>query len=68
MDHLALLEAAKAVLQKNRRGGFTVPRDKLYPFQWNWDSGFVALGLANYDVRAAMEEIESLLSGQWANG
>ena len=63
-----LLERAKSVLQKNLRNGFTIPRDKLYPFQWNWDSGFVSIGFANYDIDAAINEINSLLSGQWENG
>ena len=63
-----LLRQAKAVLSHNLQDGFTIPRAKLYPFQWNWDSGFVSLGFANYDVDAAINEINSLLSGQWENG
>ena len=64
----SLVEQAKQILQKNLRGKFTVPRDKLYPFQWNWDSGFVSIGFANYDIDAAINELNSLLSGQWENG
>jgi len=63
-----LLEQAKNILQKNLRGQFTVPTDRLYPFQWNWDSGFVSIGFANYNIDAAINEISSLLLGQWANG
>jgi hypothetical protein len=63
-----LIEQAKQILQQNLRGEFTVPRDKLYPFQWNWDSGFVSIGFANYDITAAINEINSLLKGQWENG
>lgn len=63
-----LLQSAKQILQNNLRGKFTIPRDKLYPFQWNWDSGFVSIGFANYDIDAAINEINSLLSGQWENG
>ena len=63
-----LLSEAKQVLANNLRSGFTIPRAKLYPFQWNWDSGFVSIGFANYDVDAAISEINSLLSGQWENG
>ena len=37
-------EAARAILARNDRGGYTVPTDRLYPFQWNWDSAFVAIG------------------------
>lgn len=67
-DHTTLVSDAKAILYNNLRGGFTVPTDKLYPFQWNWDSGFVSLGFANFDIDAAIAEIQSLLSGQWENG
>lgn len=64
------LEAAcKDLLLLNARdGGFTVPTTKLYPFQWLWDSGFIAIGLAHFDVRRAMREIEALHSAQWSNG
>ena len=40
---------ALAILKKNDRGGFTIPTARLYPFQWNWDSAFIAIGLATYD-------------------
>lgn len=63
-----LLDQAKTILQNNLRGKFTVPTDKLYPFQWNWDSGFVSIGFSNYDIDPAINEITSLLSGQWENG
>jgi len=43
-----LLGQAKALLDRNRRGGYAIPSAKLYPFQWNWNSGFIAPGLA-YD-------------------
>ena len=26
-----------------------MPTDRLYPFQWNWDSAFVAMGFATFD-------------------
>lgn len=63
-----LVAQAKEILYKNLRDGFTVPTDRLYPFQWNWDSGFVSIGFANFDLNAAFSEIRSLLKGQWANG
>ncbi len=59
---------AKAVLEKNWQGSFTIPCEGLYPFQWNWDSGFIALGWAHMDMERAKQEIRSLLSGQWKNG
>ena len=45
---------AKSVLNDNWRNGYTVPCSSLYPFQWNWDSGFVSIGFANYDINAAI--------------
>lgn len=68
MHYHELLSSAKAILSANDRGGFTIPTDGLYPFQWNWDSAFVSIGLANYDMGGAIEEMRMLLSGQWANG
>lgn len=60
--------AARAILERNDRGGYTVPTHGLYPYQWNWDSAFVALGFATFDLDRAWREIETLLGGQWANG
>jgi hypothetical protein len=59
---------ARAVLAGNDRGGYTVPTDRLYPFQWNWDSAFVAMGWATFDGERAWREIERLLEGQWEDG
>jgi len=63
-----LVEQAQAVLSKNWRDGFTIPTNRLYPFQWNWDSGFISIGLAQYDLKKAMQELNTLFSGQWENG
>ncbi len=68
IDEARLLEEAKHILQGNDRGGFTVPSPKLYPFQWNWDSCFVSMGMSNYKVEAAISELQALLRGQWENG
>jgi len=61
-------QAAKKILDKNWRDGFTVPTDKLYPFQWLWDSGFVAMGNAQIDLDRSIKEIASMFTGQWENG
>ena len=63
-----LLEEAYRILDLNRRDGFTIPAAQLYPFQWNWDSGFVSKGLAHRNIDQAIEEIQSLFKGQWENG
>lgn len=62
------LAAAREILKRNDRGGHTVPTARLYPFQWNWDSAFVAMGWATFDPARAWQEIESLLRGQWDDG
>ena len=59
---------AREILQSNDRGGYTVPTHGLYPFQWNWDSAFVALGFAAFDQNRAWQEIETLVSAQWDDG
>src|SRR5574341_2023077 len=41
-----LRDEAIAVLTKNHRDGYTVPAIGLYPYQWCWDSGPIALGWA----------------------
>lgn len=59
---------AKRILDLNWEDGFTVPTKRLYPFQWNWDSGFVSIGHSHFNLDAAIAELESLFSGQWENG
>jgi glycogen debranching enzyme len=61
-------EAAREILRRNDRGGYTVPTDRLYPFQWNWDSAFVAMGFATFDLDRAWRELERLVEGQWDDG
>jgi hypothetical protein len=61
-------EQARAILRINDRGGYSVPTARLYPFQWNWDSAFVAMGWAGFDEARAWQEIHSLLKGQWEDG
>ena len=59
---------ACAILRANDRGGYTVPNGRVYPFQWNWDSAFVALGFHTFDESRAWDELDSLFKGQWADG
>jgi len=68
MTMLPKEEAARAILARNDRGGYTVPTDRLYPFQWNWDSAFVSMGFAIFDVDRAYRELERLIEGQWDDG
>jgi len=68
MNHKKLDKQARKILRENDRGGYTVPTRRLYPYQWNWDSGFAAWGFAAFDVKRAWFEIQTLFHGQWDNG
>lgn len=59
---------ARRIMTLNDRGGYTVPTAGLYPYQWNWDSAFAAMGFAQFDIDRAWAELATLFSGQWANG
>lgn len=63
-----LEERARTVLLGNSAGAWTKPSPSQYPHQWNWDSGFISLGWATFEVERAMLEIESLLRGRWRDG
>lgn len=64
-----LVKKAKEILYKNHQDGdFTIPSEGLYPFQWKWDAGFIALGWAHFDMEKAKKEIETLFAAQWDNG
>ena len=69
MPHENGLDAlARNVLRQNDRGRYTVPSGGLYPYQWNWDSAFAALGYSEFDLSRAWVEMETLFEGQWLNG
>jgi glycogen debranching enzyme len=63
-----LADSALAVLRRNDTGRFVRPAPHVYPFQWNWDSALVAIGLARVDPARGREEVRSLLDGQWDDG
>ena len=56
------------IIKMNDRGGYTVPTNRLYPYQWNWDSGFTALGIWHFNKWRAWLEIMVLLEAQWDDG
>jgi glycogen debranching enzyme len=68
MSNHALLERAVDVLRANDTGTFVKPAPHVYPFQWNWDSALIAIGLARVDPERGRTEVRSLLRGQWADG
>lgn len=63
-----LTAAAKRTLNLNWKDGFTVPTADLYPFQWNWDSGFISIGNSYINLKRAIQELQTLFSAQWENG
>lgn len=68
MDLDKILRDAKLTLEKNWNGRFTIPSPTLYPHQWSWDSGFIAIGNSYYHADRAIREIEFLFDAQWKNG
>jgi hypothetical protein len=63
-----LKSRATAVLDENWREGYTIPSARLYPFQWNWDAGFIAIGWGHHRPERALEEVRSMFSTQWRSG
>jgi len=61
-----LAHTAQATLRRNDRGGYTLPTDGLYPFQWNWDAGVTALGWMRFDPRARLAGVRHAV--QWPVG
>ena len=63
------LNKAKKILLNNRRQGYTLPtNNNLYPAQWNWDSVFISLGYSHFNLKYSLDELETLLKGQWKDG
>jgi hypothetical protein len=64
-----LRAGAVAVLEENHRDGYTVPAVGLYPYQWCWDSGPIALGWAAVGRWTdAWSELNRLMAAQWPSG
>lgn len=63
-----LTEAAVRVLDGNWAESHTLPSGGLYPHQWSWDSGFIAIGLRHVAPARARLELESLMHAQWPDG
>src|SRR5215218_6445384 len=63
-----LAARAQEVLRQNDMGGWTRAASDLYPHQWSWDSGFIAIGLAHLDTGRAARELLTLFQHQWKTG
>ena len=61
-------DRARVILRTNDRGSYTVPTKNLYPFQWNWDSAFAAIGFSTFDIGRAWTELDTLLNAQREDG
>lgn len=56
------LKRAKKILDENWTGSYTKPSPTLYPYQWNGDSGFIAIGYSHYNQKRAQQELLSLFN------
>jgi hypothetical protein len=63
-----LVRQAKAVLDFNWTGEYTMPGPRLYPHQWSWDSALIAIAYSRYDQDRAVRELRHLFEAQWRNG
>jgi hypothetical protein len=63
-----LTRQAKAVLDFNWTGEYTMPGPRLYPHQWSWDSALIAIAYSRYDQDRAVRELRHLFEAQWKNG
>jgi hypothetical protein len=68
VEREGLAARAQEVLGQNDMGGWTRAATDLYPHQWSWDSGFIAIGLAHLDTRRATRELLTLFRHQWKTG
>ena len=59
---------AAEVLRRNDMGGWMRAAPELYPHQWSWDTGFIAVGLAHLDTGRAARELLTLFAYQWKTG
>lgn len=64
----SLRRTASDVLAANWTGRHTVPSRTLYPHQWSWDAGFIAVGLAHVAPERGWRDLRSLFEAQWPDG
>jgi hypothetical protein len=67
-DDQRLWQIAVTTLEHNWRHDHTVPSRTLYPHQWSWDTGFIAIGLARVAPARAWQDLRTLFSAQWSDG
>jgi hypothetical protein len=67
-DLTGVARRAAEILRRNDMGEWTRAAPELYPHQWSWDTGFIAVGLAHLDTARAARELLSLFAHQWKTG
>ncbi len=67
VNYELLFRKAKSSLLSNDKGNYTTP-SSLYPFQWAWDSAFIAVGYSTFNTKRAYKELLSLFSHQHKDG
>lgn len=72
MTNGGLEHKIKYLYQQNRRTvgefSYTIPSIHTYPYQWLWDSCFMAITMSHFDIPQAKAELRSLVSKQFENG
>jgi hypothetical protein len=63
-----LWQLAVTTLEDNWWHDHTVPSQTLYPHQWSWDTGFIAVGLARVAPGRAWHDLRTLFEAQWPDG
>lgn len=67
-----LLHKIKHLYEQNRRTvgefSYTLPSSTTYPYQWLWDSCYMAIVMSHFDLPQAKTELRSLVSKQFENG
>ena len=62
----------KHLYEQNRQTSgqwtYTIPSRDTYPYQWLWDSCFMAVVMSHFDINQAKNELRSLVSKQFENG
>lgn len=62
----------KHLYKQNRRSfgaySYTIPSKNTYPYQWLWDSCFMAIVMSHFDITQAKQELRALVSKQFENG
>ena len=72
MTNGGLEHKIKHLYKQNRRAfgehSYTIPSSATYPYQWLWDSCYMAIVMSYFDLPQAKAELRALVSKQFENG